>query len=208
MAAVIRTLYYFQVDALILPAADTCSLDSVTKIRKDFKDEVESVELKLFQDKRTKSIQRMSAGAYDLYAKRIFLTKGATRFVRSTKDSNNEKIKDSSNKLGNTTRGLPWKIVVCSPPPSGRADAQAAANYLSIYDQEEIKELKKNPLVVIFGHESSGIRKPILDLADVHLVIPRFDSCHILGERGLPAVDSLNLSVSVGIIMSYLISFK
>jgi hypothetical protein len=173
-----------------LPENDTCSLDSLTRVRKDLQEHHDR-ELMMYQEKGVKGIQRMSAGAYDLYASRILMTRGLSKFISLTKNRD-------------TISGLStWKIVACSPPKDPH-DGNPPCATMDIHDKDKLATLKEFPLIVIFGHEETGIRKTVLSLADVHLSIPKFDR--------LPAttagVDSLNLSVSVGIVLSHLFTKK
>jgi tRNA G18 (ribose-2'-O)-methylase SpoU len=140
LAAIIRTLYYFQVDALILPIYETCSLESRTKLRRDFEEHL-NPELRLYETVGAKSIPRMSAGAYELFYKKIVMTKGPAKFIISSMKS---------------SRPCNWQVIACSPPKIGIK----SMNLMT--DGEEMASLTKHPLIIVFGHEESGIRASVM----------------------------------------------
>jgi len=127
------------VDVLLLPIHDTCSLDSLTKTRRDFNEHL-NPELTFYENMGVKSIQRMSVGAFELYHNRILLTKGPAKFIATCNQN--------------------WKIVACAPPSSDYSQTA-----VSLMDREAIEELKSHPLIIVFGHEESGIRSTVLQKA-------------------------------------------
>lgn len=177
----IRSAYYFGVDALILEERGTSPSSSPT-------------------------VSKASAGALELYGGaqgRIIYTRSASRFLKQSLENG-------------------WRLVGTLPPVSGPKSVSAS---MSVSDVERCADLElpssqsalpmrakdyrsftlEAPTLLLLGSEGRGIQPKLLKLCHEFLSISA--PAHRDHEL-FPEMDSLNVSVSLGIFLSHMTSHR